>query len=219
MAKGADTTIALKKMRKPDDGLDETTGAAPKSTSDQDTTSEQSAASQDGPKTQAAKGTTSGKGAKNNKKESSKPIQQVWHSGDFRKTPRSLPPYNGLKITADYTLGATGQFEFVKVTFTDHTNVKSGLSSTIDKLFTGDDWTPVPKPESSKPTKDSQPDTAKGTPPADPSKPSDFTVKGHVKISSEPNGKFLRLRLKSGLPPGFQQLGFIMRLTPPPSTS
>ncbi|WP_271952480.1 hypothetical protein [Ruegeria faecimaris] len=199
MTKTADTTIALKRKR-----------------SEGDEDSDQKAAADTPTPVKPANPKKPDSKPKDDadKKDSLKPIKQVWQSGDFHKTGRNKPPYNGLQISVQYKVDDAGKFEDVTVTFTDYTYSKDGVSSKIQALAVSDGWVEVPKPAKPKSSSDTKASTSKG----DKGK-TDFTVVGHVKISGEPDGKFLRLRLKSGLEPGFQQLGFIMRLSPPPSSS
>lgn len=121
--------------------------------------------------------------------ETAKPVTKVWKSGDFLDTPRNAPPYNGLEITGTYTPDADGTVDRVKVTFTDYTLVKDGLSSVIPALTVGDGWTDVP-----------------------PAAGDDFTVVGQVRIQVEPNGRFLRIRLSYGRSHVRDELGFIFQL-------
>lgn len=146
--------------------------------------------------------------------DASQPVQQVWKSGDFRKVGRSAPPYNGLEITADYTLDGSGGFDAITLTFTDYTKAEAGHSSTLDALRIGDGWVRVPKPADTQ-----QPASSATIPPAAQNDGPLFTVHGDVMIAAESNGKVLRMRLTSGLPPGRQELGFIMDLSHPPAVA
>jgi hypothetical protein len=226
MPNKSDSTIALKKQRQPGDAWDtdapEVRVRIPDPNADAewqdfpDADEEVSSPPQSKP---ASSSSTT-------KPKKPDPVELTWTSGDFRPSPQSKPPYNGLKIVVNFTPTSDGQIDFIKVTFTDYTYVEKGESTVIPKLYTSDSWVAVPQPKSAPSGGKSKTSGAKSASAASKSGSSTkkpvapaptFSVVGHVKIASEVNGRFLRLRLKSGMPPGRQQLGYIMRLAPDPA--
>ena len=119
-----------------------------------------------------------------------KPLTKTWRSGDFHEIPNPRPPYNGLEISAEYEMDEGGKLSETKVTFTDYTYAANGVVVTIDPLTLGD-WVDIPQ------SGDDTDDKPKSS------------VTGQVKVDCESNGKFLRVHLNYGLPPGREEIGFI----------
>lgn len=124
--------------------------------------------------------------------------KNVWRSGDWKDTPRRVPPYNGIEITGIPSYDQKGNFDSARIIIKDCTLDQQGVTSEIEYITLSDDWVWIPAP-------------APCSPPDPSGDPEKFTVRGEVKLRHGSNMILLRIRLKYGLEYHRRdELGFIL---------
>lgn len=120
----------------------------------------------------------------------------VWHSGDWKKSPRINEPYNGIEIIGIPLYDEDNKFTGAKLEIRDYTYEKSGVSACIKLMTTADEWVDIPG-------------VVPSSPPIDPSL---LSVKGQVKLRPSGCGILLRVNFSYGLKSlRHEELGFVMK--------